>query len=191
MSANVGGQGVNLNIMITPFLDMAFQLLAFFVMTYHPHAIEGHIDGKLLPPSKIETAGNKAKDPNAAIAPIDPDDEKSKDNLTVLIKAVPKGQTEGTRKEGDPTRIQLKRPESPGTPETIADNDVEFATGLKVLGKELERAQKSPGGAQTAINIEADPDLRQQYVVQVYDVCKAAGYRTVGFVPPPLNAQGR
>ena len=39
--------GPNLNPIITPMLDMAFQLMAFFIMTYHPSALEGHIDGKL------------------------------------------------------------------------------------------------------------------------------------------------
>ena len=39
-----GEMGVNLGIIITPFLDMSFQLLAFFVMIYHPSALEGHID---------------------------------------------------------------------------------------------------------------------------------------------------
>ena len=44
---------VDLGIIITPMLDMAFQLLAFFVMTYHQSALEGHIDGNLLPPAKV------------------------------------------------------------------------------------------------------------------------------------------
>ena len=29
---------------ITPMLDMAFQLLTFFIMTYRPSALEGHMD---------------------------------------------------------------------------------------------------------------------------------------------------
>src|SRR5271154_5716015 len=46
------GGGVNLGLIITPMLDMAFQLLAFFVMTYHPPAFVGFVEGSLLPPSK-------------------------------------------------------------------------------------------------------------------------------------------
>ena len=45
-----GVAGVNLGLIITPMLDMSFQILAFFIMTYHPSALEGNIDGKLLPP---------------------------------------------------------------------------------------------------------------------------------------------
>jgi biopolymer transport protein ExbD len=48
--------GVNLGLVITPMLDMSFQLLAFFVMIYHPSALEAHIDGRLLPPPPARTA---------------------------------------------------------------------------------------------------------------------------------------
>ena len=45
--------GVNLAIIVTPMLDMAFQLLAFFVMTYHPSALEGSYKiSQVLPPEK-------------------------------------------------------------------------------------------------------------------------------------------
>jgi biopolymer transport protein ExbD len=185
-----GGQGVNLSIIITPMLDMAFQLLAFFVMTYHPHALEGHIDGKLLPPSKAQTAGDKAKAPDEA--PINPEDEKEgKDNFIVVVKSVPKGKKEGSRLEGEPTRILLKRPENLSSPDTIADTDTDFKVGLRKLKEELERIHNSPSTAKAGVNIEADPDLHQQYVVAVYDTAKAAGIASIGFVAPPLNIQGQ
>jgi biopolymer transport protein ExbD len=182
-----GGEGVNLGIIITPMLDMAFQLLAFFVMTYHPHALEGQIDGKLLPP-KAATAGPSV--PKTDEVPIAPDDDDSKFNPTVLIKAVPQGKIEGNRKEGEPTRLLLKHPETGDTPDVIADTDVDFNVGLKRLREELDKIQKSPSAGK-GISIEADPDLQQQYVIAVYDVCKAAGYRNIGFVPPPLNVHGQ
>src|SRR5438445_8690400 len=39
---------------ITPFLDMAFQLLAFFIFTYHPSQLEGQMELSL--PSKSDAA---------------------------------------------------------------------------------------------------------------------------------------
>lgn len=203
MSASVGGEGVNLGIIITPMLDMAFQLLAFFVMTYHPHAAEGHIDGKLLPP-KAAVKGPENSKPKDDTAPsTEPDPEG--DALVVVVKAMPRGQVEGKLQEGDPTRIQLKRPEGGGTAETIADVDADavteptqgervlrgFEAGLDKLKLELEKAQKAPGGAQSTVSIEADPGLHHGWFVRVYDVCKAAGFKGVGFVPPALSAQGR
>src|SRR5207302_10768977 len=50
-----GGGGVNLGLIITPMLDMSFQILSFFIMTYHPSALEGHIAGSLAPPEKVAT----------------------------------------------------------------------------------------------------------------------------------------
>ena len=51
--------GVQLGLIITPMLDMSFQILAFFIMTYHPSALEGHIPGSLVPP---EDFAKKSKD---------------------------------------------------------------------------------------------------------------------------------
>ena len=53
---DLGEMGVNLGIIITPMLDMAFQVLAFFIMTYHPSALEGYFDIKMLPP-EMRTEG--------------------------------------------------------------------------------------------------------------------------------------
>ena len=41
---------------ITPMLDLSFQILFFFVMTYHPSALEGHIAGSLVPPQNAASA---------------------------------------------------------------------------------------------------------------------------------------
>ena len=61
-----GSPGVQLSLIITPMLDMSFQILAFFIMTYHPAALEGHIPGNLTPP---ENPATKSKDP---VLPSDP-----------------------------------------------------------------------------------------------------------------------
>src|SRR5437667_7632154 len=110
-----GEMGVNLGIIITPMLDMAFQVLAFFIMTYHPSALEGYFDIKMLPPENRASKGEKdtSKDPGIDTPP------ELTDVLTVYVKMVGRGQTEGTefqgiafpRSEGDPSRIELKRPE--------------------------------------------------------------------------------
>src|SRR5438094_10659785 len=89
-----GGGGVNLSYIITPFLDMSFQLLAFFIMTYHPSALEGHIDGKLLPPTL--TAVKAPKPVEQMDLPSDSDPDLA-ETLLVQIKAVAAGQTEGNR----------------------------------------------------------------------------------------------
>src|SRR4051794_9418616 len=53
------GLGVNLSLIITPMLDMAFQLMAFFIMTFQPLSEERNIVGRLLPPQKEEQLKKK------------------------------------------------------------------------------------------------------------------------------------
>lgn len=51
-----GSSGVSLN--LAAMLDMAFQLLAFFVLTFRPSAIEGHLQVHMPPPipqTKVDT----------------------------------------------------------------------------------------------------------------------------------------
>jgi len=177
--------GVNLSIIITPMLDMAFQLLAFFVMTYHPSALEGHIDGTLLPPSKIAIKGPKTPD---NVVPVDqaPDD---KDVVTVIIKSVKRGQTEGKRGEGEPSQILIKRQEDAANPEVVADSDQDLDTGLKKLKEKLKSLQTK--GTKATVNIEADSDLKHQYFIRVYDACKGANFENVGFVAPPDGLENK
>ena len=37
-------KGVEIDLPIVPFLDMSFQILFFFIMSYHPSALEGQMD---------------------------------------------------------------------------------------------------------------------------------------------------
>jgi biopolymer transport protein ExbD len=179
--------GVNLSIIITPMLDMAFQLLAFFIMTYHPSALEGHIDGNLLPPSKIAIKGPTPTPDNAPPVDIEPD---TKDVIVVQVKAVKRGQTEGKKGEGEPSQILLKRPEDGANATIIVDSDQDLETGLKNLHDALKTIQ-GKGTAKANINIEADSDLKHQYFIRVYDVCKAANFQNVGFIAPPDAMTGK
>lgn len=194
MAGTVGeDKEVNLAIIITPFLDMSFQLFAFFVMFYQPSNLEGHIDGNLMPPAKVALKGppgmKQEKKDDEVITDQEPD---PKETVIVRIKAVARGQQEGRLNEGQPTRILLKKPEAADA-ELIADaasSDMTFDKALDKLAAALKKIQEGPGGAKTNINIEADRDLRHGYFVQVYDVCKAARFASIGFVPPPPESKG-
>jgi len=179
------GEGVALGMVITPMLDMSFQLMAFFIMTYHPSALEAHIDGKLLPPAKVASVGPASpkkdeKDPPPAQ---DEDPEKAKMTIRVIVKAVAKGKTEGKKGEGEPSQIQLKRPEKTEA-ETISDTDTPLDVGLKRLKEELMKIRKGADGDRTNVTIDADPDLKYGYFIQVQDTCKAARFPAIGFAAP-------
>ena len=174
-----GGGGVALGLIITPMLDMSFQLMAFFIMNYHPSALEGHIDGNLLPPTLIAQTGPKSADPVPMDLPATDDEPQLQDVLLVVVKSVPKGQTEGQRFDGEPSRIMLKRPENPEAM-TVSDTDSTLPEGLKKLTNEL----KNETGIKANIKIEADGDLKHRYLMEVYDACKRAGYQNISFVAP-------
>src|SRR5438876_6776567 len=134
-----GGSGVQLGLIITPMLDMSFQLMAFFIMTYHPSALEGHIDGSLLPPTLIAQSSKKAEKSDD-LPPVD-DEPPLQDALLVVVKAVPKGEKEGQRADGEPSRIMLKHKEE-AEPALVADSDLKLADALKKLTADLK---KEPG----------------------------------------------
>jgi biopolymer transport protein ExbD len=186
--------GVNLSIIITPMLDMAFQLMAFFIMTYHPSALEGHFDIKLLPPSKIATKGPVDKQDGS---PVTDEEPQFQDVLMVRVKAVAKKQKEGSRTEGDPSRILLIRPEDANNPALIADSDVTFEEGLTKLRVELKKFLDNPTNSNANIKIEPDADLKHRYTMAVYDACKVVnpaapqneqvGFKNVQFVGPAIE----
>ncbi len=115
--------GVNLGLIITPMLDMAFQLMAFFIMTYHPSALEGHFDIKMLPPKDLAVKAKDKSDPKKDDTPLADEEPQLQDVLIVSIKAVKPGQTEGMRTEGDPNFIKLYYPPPATEPTTFSIED--------------------------------------------------------------------
>ncbi|MGE3806298.1 MAG: ExbD/TolR family protein [Gemmataceae bacterium] len=58
---------------ITPMLDMAFQLLIFFIFAYQPSSLEGHVDMAL--PSSAASAGALQDAPPVEAPPRGPNEE--------------------------------------------------------------------------------------------------------------------
>ncbi len=182
-------EGVNLGMVITPMLDMSFQLLAFFIMTYHPSQLEAHIDGKLLPPAKIATAGGvPPKKDEKEPPPVDTDPDAAKLTVRVIVKKV--ADKEVTRKDGktEPAQdiqIRVKKPEDVTEPHPLVDQTMDLDTeGLPRLKRELEKIRAGPGGNALNAVIDADPTLLYDYFIKVQDTCKAAKFPSVGFAPP-------
>ena len=177
----VTSTGVNLGLIITPMLDMSFQILSFFIMTYHPSALEGHIAGSLAPP-EITAVKSKENQQMDIIPPSVPEDmllPEIQEALTVMVKV-------GDAAAGKPDKVLLKRKSDP-TPLQIADvTQVNWDRARQDLSKELKRVRKEGGMEHGNIKIEADSDLRQEFVMEVYDTCKQSGFPKIHFVPPPL-----
>jgi biopolymer transport protein ExbD len=207
-------EGVKLNLVITPMLDMSFQILAFFIMTYHPSALEASIEGKLLPAVKIVTAGpsvGEKKDDTP------PQDEKPDEKLTARLK-IRKDIPRGAEGQAQPFKliIELQKPQI-ATYEPVLSvefrNDRQFrkllastreeldqnaalkavADSLKSqldqLKKELLKIRNEPGGERISITLDADPSLLWGYFILVQDTCKAARFENVGLAAPLPTGQ--
>jgi biopolymer transport protein ExbD len=182
---------VDLGIIITPMLDMAFQLLAFFIMTYRPSLFERHIDGNLLPSTE-----NVAKGPDVAKPDVKPPTEiDPRQFITVKVQAPEPDQQEIRRdnkgktlviKHGEPSKIWVKRLQSP-TEEIVCEVEdlLNVKEGMEKLSKELrQQKENDPVGGRMAVNLVADGDLRIEYVIMVNDACRRAGYTSVNFIAP-------
>jgi biopolymer transport protein ExbD len=163
------GPGVELP--ITPMLDMAFQLLMFFIITYQPAAfVEAQMALNL--PSVAQPKAKKPEDVKPD--PMSDDsqkDAKLEDAITVTIK---------TRQDGNnsaPSGYIVDGPAGPSEPlGTTAD-----------LERYLVKLKGSLSN-QEDVKIQADSHLKYAYVMEVIDICdnpRKAGFKNVSFAPPP------
>src|ERR1043165_3536536 len=176
------GEGVNLSLIVTPFLDMSFQILAFFIMTYHPSQFEGSIDGNLLPPAKFAEKGPKSDAPSDDLPAIDETPE-AQEALLVTVKT----SAEAGKKtfDGEPRLITLKRKEATN-PDRVSEGDT-WEKAKEKLKESLVMFLKEAGGnkeVKANVKLEGDSDLKHQYMMEAYDVCRQAGYTRVSFVAP-------
>lgn len=170
-----GAPSINLGLIVTPMLDMSFQILAFFIMTYHPSILEGHVNGQLVPPK------------GGIGAPIDPKPKPEPptipdptESVEIVVKAVPKGGAERQRVDGEPAQIYLKKVEDVDAA-LVSDSDEPLDASLKRLASRLKAI---PAGMAGHVRLECQGDLKHQYVMQVYDVCRSSGFQNVSFVAP-------
>jgi biopolymer transport protein ExbD len=156
-----GDPPVEVILPITPMLDMSFQLLAFFVMTFQAaNALEGQLD------MYLPKAGNpQAKRPDQVDLSKDSDADLDQQADVAVVVSSQRGDVEGLA-------IREKTKSTP-----VAD--------VKSLKGVLAKLRADLGGTQTAIKIEADGHLKYARLVDVMDACLGAGFRSVGFSPPP------
>jgi biopolymer transport protein ExbD len=195
------GLGVNLGLIITPMLDMAFQLMAFFIMTFQPMSEEKNIVGILLPAQgdeqvKQQAPGKGPAQPKDKLpqpadhkpggdAVLGQDNPIPKDVVRVILEPAGSAHAADAARSSEPGALKVKFPEDAAPRQLSADKD--FAAGLKKLAKELDGW---PGKANGKLQIEVPPDLRYAYFIQVQDVCRAAKYREIGFPKPVRPKKG-
>jgi biopolymer transport protein ExbD len=144
-------------VFITPMLDMAFQVLTFFVFTYHPSALEGQFP--------ITLASGEQGGP---ATPADPDKPASpnvtevRPNTTVVARAHPGGQLASLEILSGGRRITIKPPEGKEVP-------------IEELLAELEDRLwqiKKQNASEDRIVLQASPHLRWEESMLVMDSCR-------------------
>lgn len=157
--------GPEVELPITPMLDMAFQLLTFFIFTYHPSALEGQMELNL--PGAGEAKAKDAKDVDPT--KISDQEIEAPSQVIVMIKTQRDGVNDGAIGQI--------------TVDGLTKNNVK---DLKELTEFLQRLKaKDELTNKESVRIQADGTLKWSHVVEVMDACKRAGFTNVGFSPPP------
>ena len=133
--------GVELN--LAAMLDMAFQLLAFFIMTFKPAPIEGQINLKLPPPEAIAGApGKKAGENEKDKSPV-----QGIETLTISVFA-----------------------KSNGKIATMAIGEANVA-GVSALNGRLKDVLSNPNSPFQQVIIQVGSRLHYEELMKVIDVC--------------------
>ena len=156
--------GIEVELPIVPFLDMSFQILFFFIMNYHPSALEGQMDMSLPSAGEAKAQTIDNVDPNKM-----PDtDIEMKSEVTVVVRTPHDNVNDGAISQITVTGDQ-------------GEMSVQTVEGLERYLKNIRKELSN----KTDIKIQADSKLKYYFVVQIMDACIKAGYPNVGFVPPP------
>jgi biopolymer transport protein ExbD len=154
------------NLPVTPMLDMAFQLLAFFVMTYHPSDLEGQMELSL--PSEAISQAQDKEDVKSDATPDNQQDLKLAANISVIVR---------TQRDNVNT----------GLISGIAVQDDSGTAPVDTLDKLREELKSRRANVENKenIKIQADSKLKWEEVISVMDACQQAGFKNISFVPPP------
>ena len=156
-----GEELVDVSLPITPMLDMSFQLLAFFILTFSaPSAAEGQMDMFMPAAAAAKAETPEQADPFAMTdASIEPDAE-----ITITIESA----------TGEIDRLVIREREKT-TP--VAD----LAALHSALDKIRDEVGKDHGAT---VKLEASRLLKYSALVQVMDTCLLAKFKSVGFGAP-------
>jgi biopolymer transport protein ExbD len=157
----MGNEFSSTSVFVTPMLDMAFQILAFFVFTYSPTAIEGQFPIAL---AQGETGGEKPNQkPDERVATEEVTELKP--TLFVEVRAKEKG------KLGN-IRIRTPAGVTPvPAPGGVSDEE-ERTQGLLMALRDKLVELKAQNPTEDRITIEGTPSLHWNEMMKVVDVCR-------------------
>ena len=130
---------------LTAMLDMAFQLLAFFILTFRPSPIEGQVSLRLPPPQAVVEAkdAQKAGQESKNVNPV-----QGVNTLTISVFADPKTGAIASLGVGE-TQV----------------------TGLAALNGKLKEVFADEGNPFDQVILQVSDDCRYDELMKVVDVC--------------------
>ncbi len=207
------GPGVQLSLVVTPMLDMSFQLLAFFIMSYSPPPSDGPETQTLIETSYAgKLADQVRKSAIRSNVPVEQDkdaipnhDPDLAESLELFVKGVPPPPADyeklppGQRKAIDDQRKQLYGENKDGEPcmlkaitkanaagEILTDEQTAAPKAMSVLLKYLEKKVKEKEFSTTNVKIDnPDGELKHGWLIKIYDECKKAGFKNIVLLTPP------
>src|SRR5947209_18197910 len=150
---------IDVDLPITPMLDMSFQLMAFFIFTFKPMKPEGQL-ALYLP---------KTDDVSESQATLPPEvPEEKQDEYKILV----------TSKDGAIGSIEVQGPASV-TP--IADVGQGKIFNLRQHLQSITKPKEGKKGP--TIKIEASNELVYSQLILLMDICRQSGFDSVGVGP--------
>jgi len=151
---------VDINRVVTPMLDMTFQLLFYFVINFQPATTEGQLD------STLSAVSNH--DP---VAEIDPQDKPDEYRITAYSSGGPIDLLTFTMKDFPP--------------EALSNDNM-----LPDLKARLKGIPKPAKGPMPLLKIECDTRLKYSELMQLINICREQGFKDVGIMPIPQKKKG-
>jgi biopolymer transport protein ExbD len=142
---------------VVPMLDMAFQLLAFFILTFKAPSAETHLDLDLPATPAALPAASQGKAHTRPTRRVDTDLEND-----LLVRAI-------ADDLGDLKALRLGEAVLPDLP---------------TLGQRLRRYTRLLEGRPLRVRLVADDRLRYEPAAQIIATCSAAGVAAIRLAPP-------
>jgi len=147
----------DINRVVTPMLDMTFQLLFYFVINFRPAITEGQVDLNLPP----EETGQPS------VTTFDSEDKPDQYKITAYSSGGPIDLLTFTMKEFPP--------------EALSNENMlgELKARLKSIPKPAEGSKSKPPN----LKIECDKRLKYSELMQLMNICREQGFKDVGIMP--------
>jgi biopolymer transport protein ExbD len=169
---------------ITPFLDMAFQLLFFFLATFNPPSTkEGQMDLSL--PAKSDAAA-KSEDQVKPTSESHKEEVEDKAIVTIKLRGYKDVRNRGLVSYLTINSDNANDEEIKGS---VEDRDRILKEKLEKI-KPPEATGKDGQTKVPTVRMAAESDVRWSQVMRIMDICYKTGYQVSFIKPPDLGGGG-